>query len=65
MPLSSGTRVGSREIAAQPGAGGTLPVHSESRRRIVRPGFCLPFDVLAGGFPAMLLMRRSGFTSKY
>jgi hypothetical protein len=28
------------------------------------PGFCLSFDVLAGGFLAMLLMRRSGFTSK-
>lgn len=25
------------------------------------PGFCLSFDVLAGGFLAMLLMRRSGF----
>lgn len=24
------------------------------------PGFCLSFDVLAGGFLAMLLMRRSG-----
>ena len=28
------------------------------------PGFCLSFDVLAGGFLAMLLMRRSGFASK-
>jgi hypothetical protein len=28
------------------------------------PGFCLAFDVLAGGFLAMLLMRRSGFASK-
>jgi hypothetical protein len=28
------------------------------------PGFCLGFDVLAGGFLAMLLMRRSGFASK-
>jgi len=27
------------------------------------PGFCLSFDVLAGGFLAMLLMRRSGFAS--
>jgi hypothetical protein len=27
------------------------------------PGFCLSFDVLAGGFLAMLLMRRSGFRS--
>jgi hypothetical protein len=27
------------------------------------PGFCLSFDVLAGGFLAMLLMRRSGFNS--
>jgi hypothetical protein len=27
------------------------------------PGFCLSFDVLAGGFFAMLLMRRSGFDS--
>jgi len=26
------------------------------------PGFCLSFDILAGGFLAMLLMRRSGFT---
>ncbi len=25
------------------------------------PGFCLSFDVLAGGFLALLLMRRSGF----
>jgi hypothetical protein len=25
------------------------------------PGFCLSFDILAGGFLAMLLMRRSGF----
>jgi len=25
------------------------------------PGFCLSFDVLASGFLAMLLMRRSGF----
>jgi len=28
------------------------------------PGFCLSFDVLAGGFLAMLLIRRSGFASK-
>jgi hypothetical protein len=28
------------------------------------PGFCLSFDVLAGGFLAILLMRRSGFASK-
>src|SRR6185312_5150900 len=28
------------------------------------PGFCLSFDVLAGGFLAMLLMRRSGFASR-
>ena len=28
------------------------------------PGFCLSFDVLAGGFVAVLLMRRSGFASK-
>ena len=27
------------------------------------PGFCLAFDVLAGGFLAVLLMRRSGFAS--
>ena len=27
------------------------------------PGFCLSFDVLAGGFLAMLLMRRSRFAS--
>jgi hypothetical protein len=27
------------------------------------PGFCLSFDVLAGGFLALLLMRRSGFAS--
>ena len=26
------------------------------------PGFCLGFDILAGGFMAMLLMRRFGFT---
>jgi hypothetical protein len=25
------------------------------------PGFCLSFDILAGSFLAMLLMRRSGF----
>ena len=25
------------------------------------PGFCMSFDVLAGGFLAVLLMRRSGF----
>jgi hypothetical protein len=25
------------------------------------PGFCLAFDILAGGFLAVLLMRRSGF----
>src|SRR6185436_1324620 len=28
------------------------------------PGFCLSFDALAGGFLAMLLVRRSGFASK-
>ena len=28
------------------------------------PGFCLSFDVLAGAFLAMLLIRRSGFASK-
>ena len=28
------------------------------------PGFCLSFDILAGGFLALLLMRRSGFASK-
>ena len=28
------------------------------------PGFCLSFDVLASGFLAMLLMRRSGFAPK-
>ena len=28
------------------------------------PGFCLSFDVLAGAFLAMLLMRRPGFASK-
>jgi hypothetical protein len=28
------------------------------------PGFCLAFDVLAGGFLAMLLMRRPGFAAK-
>jgi hypothetical protein len=28
------------------------------------PGFCLSFDILAGGFLAMMLMRRSGFASK-
>jgi len=27
------------------------------------PGFCLSFDVLAGGFLAVLLMRRSGFAA--
>jgi hypothetical protein len=27
------------------------------------PGFCLSFDILAGGFLAVLLMRRSGFAS--
>jgi hypothetical protein len=27
------------------------------------PGFCMSFDVLAGGFLALLLMRRSGFAS--
>ena len=25
------------------------------------PGFCLAFDILAGGFLAVLLMRRAGF----
>jgi hypothetical protein len=29
-----------------------------------RFGFCVSFDVFAGGFLAMLLMRRSGFASK-
>jgi len=28
------------------------------------PGFCLSFDVLAGGFLAMLLLQRSGYASK-
>lgn len=28
------------------------------------PGFCLSFDVLAGGFLAVLLMQRGGFASK-
>jgi hypothetical protein len=28
------------------------------------PGFCLSIDVLAGGFLALLLMRRSGFAAK-
>lgn len=28
------------------------------------PGFCLSFDVLAGGFLAVLLMRRSGFAPR-
>lgn len=28
------------------------------------PGFCMSFDVLAGGFLAMLLMRRSRLASK-
>ncbi|HKU23990.1 MAG TPA: hypothetical protein VJQ54_00895 [Candidatus Sulfotelmatobacter sp.] len=28
------------------------------------PGFCLSFDVLAGGFLALLLARRPGLTSK-
>ena len=28
------------------------------------PGFCLSFDVLAGGFLAILLMRRSRFASQ-
>jgi hypothetical protein len=28
------------------------------------PGFCLSFDVLAGGFLALLLKRRSGFALK-
>ena len=28
------------------------------------PGFCLSFDVLAGGFLAILLLRRSRLTSK-
>jgi hypothetical protein len=28
------------------------------------PGFCLSFDVLAGGLLAMLLMRRSEFTAR-
>src|SRR5689334_6497684 len=27
------------------------------------PGFCLSFDVLAGGFVAVLLMRRSGWAA--
>lgn len=29
------------------------------------PGFCFSFDVFAGGFLAVLLMRRSGFASKH
>jgi len=29
------------------------------------PGFCLSFDILAGGFLAMLLMRRSGFATSH
>jgi len=29
------------------------------------PGFCLSFDVLAGGFLAMLLIRRSGHESAH
>src|SRR3954470_10891276 len=28
------------------------------------PGFCMSFDVLAGAFLAMLLMRRSGFSPR-
>jgi hypothetical protein len=28
------------------------------------PGFCLAFDILAGAFLAVLLVRRSGFASK-
>src|SRR5207248_8933192 len=28
------------------------------------PGFCLSFDVLAGGFLAMLLARRSGLSAR-
>ena len=28
------------------------------------PGFCLTFDIVAAGFLAMLLMRRSGFALK-
>jgi len=28
------------------------------------PGFCLAFDVLAGGFLAMLVLQRSGYASK-
>ena len=28
------------------------------------PGFCLSFDILAGGYLAMLLMRRSGSASQ-
>ena len=28
------------------------------------PGFCLAFDVLAGAFLAMLLMRRAGFAAQ-
>jgi hypothetical protein len=28
------------------------------------PGFCLSFDVLAGAFLALLVIRRSGFASK-
>lgn len=28
------------------------------------PGFCLGFDVLAGGFLAMLLMQRTGFDAR-
>jgi len=36
-------------------------VHSEPGFPMWWPGFCLSFDILAGGFLAMLLMRRSGF----
>ena len=28
------------------------------------PGFCMSFDVLAGAFLAMLLLRRSGFSTR-
>jgi hypothetical protein len=40
------------------------PFHSEPRTPGVVASFCLSFDVLAGGFFAMSLMRRSGFSSE-
>jgi hypothetical protein len=39
------------------------PVDSESGVPAWWPGFCMSFDVLAGGLLAVLLMRRSGFAS--